>query len=138
MSVVRIFTFLAALGAAMPTLAQAQEWPTKPVHILVGFGAGGGTDVATRILADGLSEALGQQFVVENKPGAGGSIAGGIAAKAPKDGYNLVALSMGHSVSAVMVKNVPYDPVNDFAPVGIFTNSAFVVVVPKNSPATNI
>jgi len=116
----------------------AQDWPTKPVHILVGFGAGGGTDVATRILADGLSEALGQQFTVENRPGAGGTIAGGMAAKAPKDGYTIVSLSMGHSVSAVTVKQVPYVPVADFAPVGIFTNSAFVVVVPKNSPATDI
>ena len=123
-------------AAASPSLAQ--DWPTKPVHILVGFGAGGGTDVATRILADGLSEALGQQFTVENRPGAGGTIAGGIAAKAPKDGYTIVSLSMGHSVSAVTVKQVPYDPVADFAPVGIFTNSAFVVVVPKNSPATDI
>jgi len=123
-------------AAASPSLAQ--DWPTKPVHILVGFGAGGGTDVATRILADGLSEALGQQFTVENRPGAGGTIAGGMAAKAPKDGYTIVSLSMGHSVSAVTVKQVPYDPVADFAPVGIFTNSAFVVVVPKNSPATDI
>ena len=81
---------------------------------------------------------LGQQFIVENRPGAGGTIAGGIAAKAPKDGYSLLAISMGHSVSAVMVKQVPYDAVKDFAPVGIFTNSAFVVVVPKNSPATDI
>ena len=128
-----------ALALSLSSVATAQEWPAaKPVHILIGFGAGGGTDVATRILAEGLSEALGQQFVVENKPGAGGSIAGGIVAKAPKDGYNLAALAMGHSVSAVMVKNVPYDPVNDFAPVGIFTNSAFVIVVPKNSPATDI
>ena len=125
-----------ALTAAVPS--RAQDWPTKPVHILIGFGAGGGTDVATRILADGLSEALGQQFIVENRPGAGGTIAGGIAAKAPKDGYNLLAISMGHSVSAVMVKQVPYDAVKDFEPVGIFTNSAFVVVVPKNSPATDI
>ena len=128
-----------ALVLSLSTAAAAQEWPAaKPVHIMIGFGAGGGTDVATRILADGLSETLGQQFVVENKPGAGGTIAGGIVAKAPKDGYNLAALAMGHSVSAVMVKNVPYDPVNDFAPVGIFTNSAFVIVVPKNSPATDI
>src|SRR5690349_18888364 len=95
------------MTAAVPS-ACAQDWPTKPVHILVGFGAGGGTDVATRILADGLAEALGQQFVVENRPGAGGTIAGGIGAKAPKDGYNLLAISMGHSVSAVMVKQVPY------------------------------
>ncbi|HMF20882.1 MAG TPA: tripartite tricarboxylate transporter substrate binding protein [Pseudolabrys sp.] len=125
------------LIAATPA-ALAEDWPSRPVHILIGFGAGGGTDVATRILADGLSESLGQQFVVENRPGAGGTIAGGMAAKAPKDGYTLLAISMGHSVSAVMVKQVPYDPVEDFAPVGIFTNSAFVVVVPKDSPATDI
>ena len=123
-------------AAASP--ASAQDWPTKPVHILVGFGAGGGTDVATRILADGLSEALGQQFTVENRPGAGSTIAGGIAAKAPKDGYTILSISMGHSVSAVTVKQVPYDPIADFAPVGIFTNSAFVVAVPRNSPVTDI
>ena len=124
------------LTAAAPAAA---EWPAdKPVRVLIGFGAGGGTDVATRIVADGLSENLGAQFVVENRPGAGGTIAGGMAAKAPKDGYTAVAISMGHSVSAVMVKKVPYDPVNDFALVGIFTNSAFVVAVPKNSPATDI
>ena len=116
-----------AIAVVAPS-ARAQDWPTKPVHILIGFGAGGGTDVATRILADGLAEALGQQFIVENRPGAGGTIAGGIAAKAPKDGYSLLAISMGHSVSAVMVKQVPYDAVKDFEPVGIFTNSAFVVV----------
>lgn len=124
------------LTSAVPASA---EWPhDKPVHVIVGFGAGGGTDVATRILADALSEALGQQFVVENRPGAGGAIAGGVVAKAPKDGYTALAISMGHAVSAVMVKQVPYDPVNDFAPVAIFTNSAFVVAVPKNSPATDM
>lgn len=135
------FTAAIAAGlvaASIPLPAFAQDWPTKPVHVLVGFGAGGGTDVATRILADGLSDVLGQQFIVENKPGAGGSIAGGVAAKSPKDGYTILSISMGHSVSAVMVKNVPYDPINDFEPVGIFTNSAFVVVVPKNSPATDM
>lgn len=118
--------------------ASAQDWPNKPVRILIGFGAGGGTDVATRVVADGLSKALGQQFVVENRVGAGGTIAGGAVAKADKDGYTALSISMGHSVSAVMVKNVPYDPVNDFAPIGIFTNSAFVVAVPKNSPATDL
>ena len=114
------------------------DWPNKPVRILVGFGAGGGTDVATRIVAEGLSEELGQQFTVENRPGAGGTIAGGQAARSAKDGYTAIALSMGHSVSAVMVKNVPYDPVKDFAPIGIFTNSAFVVAVGKDSPANDI
>jgi len=133
-----IVASIAVLLTTAASSAFAQDWPSKPVHVLIGFGAGGGTDVATRILADGLSEALGQQFIVENRPGAGGTIAGGMAAKAPNDGYTIAAISMGHSVSAVMVKQVPYDPVNDFAPVGIFTNSAFVVVVPKNFPATDI
>jgi tripartite-type tricarboxylate transporter receptor subunit TctC len=125
-----------ALACAQP--ASAQDWPSKPVRILIGFGAGGGTDVATRIVADGLSEVLGQQFVVENRPGAGGTIAGGVVAKAPKDGYTALAISMGHAVSAVMVKQVPYDPVSDFAPIGIFSNSAFVLAVPKSSPATDL
>jgi tripartite-type tricarboxylate transporter receptor subunit TctC len=127
-----------AAFALHPAAAIAQDWPNKPVKILIGFGAGGGTDVATRIVAEGLSEILGQQFTVENRPGAGGTIAGGMAARAPKDGYTAVALSMGHTVSAVMVKNVPYDPVADFAPIGIFTNSAIVVAVGKNSPATDL
>ena len=127
-----------AAFALHPAAAIAQDWPTKPVKILIGFGAGGGTDVATRIVAEGLSEILGQQFTVENRPGAGGTIAGGMAARAPKDGYTAVALSMGHTVSAVMVKNVPYDPVADFAPIGIFTNSAIVVAVGKNSPVTDL
>jgi tripartite-type tricarboxylate transporter receptor subunit TctC len=139
MPIARGLALIAAVVATTtPAPAAAQEWPSKPVHILVGFGAGGGTDVATRILAEGLSNALGQQFTVENRPGAGGVIAGAAAAKLPKDGYNILAISMGHSVSAVMVKYVPYDPINDFVPVGIFTNSAFVVAVPKNSPATDI
>lgn len=132
------YRWLVAAVLLLPSIGFAQEWPSKPVHILVGFGAGGGTDVATRILAEGLSEALGQQFTVENRPGAGGVIAGAAFVKLPKDGYNILSISMGHAVSAVMVSNVPYDPVNDFVPVGIFTNSAFVVVVPKNSPATDV
>ena len=138
MKMIRALTAAAVLALVPTASAMAQDWPSKPVKILIGFGAGGGTDVATRIVADGLSELLGQQFVVENRPGAGGTIAGGIVAKAPKDGYTALAISMGHAVSAVMVKQVPYDAVNDFAPVGIFTNSAFVVAVPKSSPATDI
>lgn len=134
----RMTKFAVVLAALAVQPALAQDWPTKPVKIMIGFGAGGGTDVATRIVAEGLSELLGQQFIVENRPGAGGTIASGIVARSPADGYTAVALSMGHAVSAVMVKTVPYDPVKDFAPIGIFTNSAFVVAVGKNSPATDI
>jgi tripartite-type tricarboxylate transporter receptor subunit TctC len=129
---------LAVSGLVLGGTASAQDWPTKPIRIVVGFGAGGGTDVATRIVAEPLSQLLGQSITVENRPGAGGSIASDMVARSPKDGYTAVALSMGHSVSAVMVKSVPYDAVKDFAPVGIFTNSAFVLVTAKDFPANDL
>src|SRR5512145_1479160 len=134
----RIGLLVLALSCTQLQMAMAQDWPNRPVRVLVGFGAGGGTDIVTRILADQLSEVLGQQFVVENRPGAGGTIAGGIVAKAPNDGYTALAISTGHSVSAVMVKQVPYDPVKSFTPVGILASSAYVVAVPKSSPATDL
>lgn len=118
--------------------AADDKWPSKPVRILVGFGAGGGTDIVARVVAERLSETLGQQFVVENKPGAGGTLAGGLAAKADADGYTMLAISTGHSVSAVTIKQLPYDPVGSFAPVGILASSAYVVAVPKSSPAMDL
>jgi tripartite-type tricarboxylate transporter receptor subunit TctC len=126
------------LSCAHLSIAAAQDWPNRPVRILVGFGAGGGTDVVARIVADRLSEVFGQQFVVENRPGAGGTIAGGMVAKAANDGYTLLAISTGHSASTVMFKQIPYDPVASFVPVGILASSAYVVAVPKNSPATDL
>jgi tripartite-type tricarboxylate transporter receptor subunit TctC len=140
MAIERALTILASsvCFCTQVLLASAQDWPTRPVRIVIGFGAGGGTDVATRVVADGLSEALGQQFVVENRLGAGGTIAGGMVAKAAADGYTALSVSMAHAVSAVTVKQVPYDPVNDFAPVGVFTNSGFVLAVPKASPASDL
>jgi tripartite-type tricarboxylate transporter receptor subunit TctC len=127
-----------ALFCAQLSAAEAQDWPNKPVRILIGFGAGGGTDIVTRIIAERLSQVLGQQFVVENRPGAGGTIAGGVVANAPNDGYTALAISTGHAVSAVMVKQVPYDPVKSFAPIGLVGQSTYVVMVPKDSPATDI
>jgi tripartite-type tricarboxylate transporter receptor subunit TctC len=129
---------VAALACTQLSAAGAQEWPTKPVRIVVGFGAGGGTDIVARVAADRLSAALGQQFVVENKPGAGGTIAGGLVAKADADGYTALAISTGHAVSAVTVKQVPYDAVKSFEPIGVVASSAYVVAVPKSSPATDL
>ena len=129
----------AALAALYAAPAIAQQWPTaRPIHIMVGFGAGGGTDVATRIVADPLGKALGQSIVVENKPGAGGTIAGDIVAKGPKDGYNALMISTGHTVSAIMIKSQAYDAVKDFAPVGIIANSAIAIVVQKDFPASDL
>jgi tripartite-type tricarboxylate transporter receptor subunit TctC len=135
---VAVLAVLCGAFAFAQFTAADDKWPGKPVRILVGFGAGGGTDIVARILAERLSETLGQQFVVENKPGAGGTIAGGLAAKADADGYTALAISTGHSVSAVTVKQLPYDPVGGFSPVGVLASSAYVVAVPKSSPATDL
>ena len=86
----------------------AEDWPSKPIRMMVGFGAGGGTDVATRIVAEPLGDALGQRVVVENKPGAGGTIAGDLVAKGTKDGYNALMISTGHTVAAAMINTKSY------------------------------
>ena len=132
----------AVLAATMLVLSvsqsSAQEWPTQPVKMMVGFGAGGGTDLVSRVIADGLGKVLGQSFVVENKPGAGGSIASDMVAHGPKDGYTMLMLSPGHTVSAAVMKSVPYDPVKDFAAVGLVANSAVVIVARKDFPAKGL
>jgi tripartite-type tricarboxylate transporter receptor subunit TctC len=136
-AVAAIAVLCGAYGLAQAAAAD-DKWPSKPVRIFVGFGAGGGTDFVARVVAERLSETLGQPFVVENKPGAGGTIAGGFVAKADSDGYTALAIATGHSVSAVTLKQLPYDPVASFVPVGILASSAYVVVVPKSSPATDL
>ncbi len=129
---------VAVAAATYAAPAAAEDWPSKPIRVMVGFGAGGGTDVATRIVAEPLGEVLGQRIIVENKPGAGGTIAGDLVAKGTKDGYNALMISTGHTVSAAMIKSQNYDAVKDFAPVGIFANSAVAVVVPKDFPASDL
>lgn len=132
----------AALAAGLLTISglpAAAEWPNdKPIRVLVGFGPGGGTDIVTRIIAPPLSELLHQTVVVENKPGAGGSIASAEAANADKDGYTASMISTGHTVSAVMLKSIHYDAVKDFAPVALVADSAFVIVARKDFPANDI
>ncbi len=110
----RLFAiFLLALASA----AQAQPWPTRPIKMVVPFPAGGPTDVLTRVLSDKLATALGQPVVVENKPGAGGTIGADFVAKSAPDGYTLVmATGSTHSVGPYLGK-VPYDPQKDFAPI---------------------
>ena len=136
--VARVASVLAALvvGAASSLSASAQDgpkdWPTKPVRILVGFGPGGGTDIVARILAQPLSELLGQPVVVENKPGAAGTTATDVLAKSAKDGYTAALLSGGHSVAAVMYKSLPYDSVKDIEAVSMVATAAFAVAANKD------
>lgn len=135
----RIAMAAAVAATLMGAVPAAAEWPNdKPIRVLVGFGPGGGTDIVTRIIAPPLSELLHQTVVVENKPGAGGSIASAEAAKADKDGYTASMISAGHTVSAVMIKSVRYDAVKDFAPVALAGQGAFVFVARKDFPANDI
>ena len=106
---------MALLGAAIN--ASAQSYPTKPVHVIVGFGPGGVADLTCRVVAQKLSARLGQQVLIENRPSAGGIVAADAVAKAAPDGYTLLLLSNGNAVSASLFKSLPYDTVADFAPV---------------------
>ena len=124
------------LSVAAP--AQA-EWPNdRPIRVLVGFGPGGGTDIVSRIIAQPLSELLHQSVVVENKMGAGGTIAAEAVARADKDGYTALMTSPAHTVSAAMLKSIRYDSVKDFAPVSWVADSCFVFVARKDFPANDI
>lgn len=135
----RIAMAAAVAATLMGAVPAAAEWPNdKPIRVLVGFGPGGGTDIVTRIIAPPLSELLHQTVVVENKPGAGGSIASAEAAKADKDGYTASMISAGHTVSAVMIKSVRYDAAKDFAPVALVGQGAFAFVARKDFPANDI
>ncbi len=121
-------SFRALLLAALACQAHAQEWPQRPLRMLVGFGAGGGTDILARILAPAMGEALGQPVVVENRQGAGGSIAANAVAKAAPDGYTSFMLNNGHAVSAVMLPSLPYDAVADFQPVSMVATMPLVIL----------
>jgi tripartite-type tricarboxylate transporter receptor subunit TctC len=116
----------------------AQEWPQRPIRILVGFGPGGGTDLAARTLAQPLSELLGQPVVVENKPGAGGTTAGELVAKSAKDGYTALMMSNAHAVSAALYKTVPYDAVNDFQMVSLVGTAGLVLVTRPDFPPSDV
>ena len=99
------------IAAVAPHDAQAQQkYPAKPIRLIVSFSAGGTPDTLARLLSPRVSEALGQPIVIENRPGAGGTLATNIAAKAPADGYTLLAVSPGFAITAAMQPNLPYDP----------------------------
>jgi tripartite-type tricarboxylate transporter receptor subunit TctC len=137
MRIARAFTFAAALAMACGG-ALAQAWPARPVHLIVPFAPGGFTDVVARILGQKLSVAFGQQFIVENKPGAGSSIGTDFVAKATPDGYTLVMVSSTHVISPWIYKSLPYDPIKSFTVVSKLVDSAYVLLVNPKVPAKNV
>ncbi|HEY5897147.1 MAG TPA: tripartite tricarboxylate transporter substrate binding protein [Burkholderiales bacterium] len=128
-----LFVALAATGGAM-----AQGYPAKPVRFIVGFTPGGGVDINARLLAAKMTELLGQQFIVENKPGAGTNIANEYVAKAPADGYTLLFTSPAVAINVSLYRQPPYDTVRDFAGVSVFSESTNILVVPASFPARSV
>ncbi len=127
---------MSLLTSALPS--QAQTYPSRPVRLIVPFSAGGAADVPGRILTARLTEALGQQIVVENRPGAGSTIGAEAGAKAPPDGHTLFMISNTHFVSAALYKKLAYDPLNDYAPLTQITSAPNVLVVHPSLPAKSI
>ncbi|MGV0984168.1 MAG: Bug family tripartite tricarboxylate transporter substrate binding protein [Limnohabitans sp.] len=124
-----------ALGTLPMTSTWAQTvFPSKPLKIVVPFGAGGVADLTARAVAQKLSESLGQAVVIDNRPSAGGIVAGEIVAKAEPDGHTLLLMSNGTAVSASLFKALPFNPRTDFAPVSLLGLFDMAVVVPENSP----
>ncbi len=119
--------------------AHAQTWPSRPVKLIVPFPPGGGTDLASRSVAGKLAEALGQPVVVENRPGAGGTIGMDAVAKSAPDGYTIgTATSSTHPASVALQKGVPYDPVASFAPITEIASTSFVLLGSASLPASNL
>jgi len=137
---------LISLGAAlclaagfMATGAHAQSYPTKPIRLIVPFPAGGATDLFARSLSQKLGERLGQSVVVDNKPGAGGTLGSDLAAKAPADGYTLLlSTTSTHSIGPNLNPKIPYDAMRDFTPISQVGNAPSIMLVPNNSPAKTV
>jgi tripartite-type tricarboxylate transporter receptor subunit TctC len=126
------------LSCSCMTVAIAQTYPAKPVRVLVGFAAGGGTDTAARMVAQKLSESFGQPVVVENRAGSGGIIATDLVAKAPPDGYTLLMMAAADSIQPAMRIKMPYELPKDFSPISLVVTGAFVLVIHPSVPAKNV
>ncbi len=114
------------------------DYPNRPIRLIVGFTAGGGTDTYARIVAPKLSERLSQQILVDNRPGAGGSIATNLVAKAPPDGYMLLFISPSHAINPSLQKSLPFDPVADFEPITTVAAGTVVLVVHPSLPVSSV
>jgi len=127
---------LVALALSLVSMAAtAQPWPSKPIRLIVPFGAGSTSDIIARTIGASLSKDVGQQVVVENKPGAGGTIGAAEAARAPADGHTLVLGTVAsHGTGVIMMQNVTYDPVKDFAPITLIANAPSMIVVHPSVP----
>ena len=125
-------------GLILANFAQARDWPQKPVKIIVPFAAGGNTDTIARIIGQELSEKFGQQFIVENRAGAAGSIAADAVAHAPGDGYTLLMGSPSQMTILPLTTKTPYDPITDFAPISVIGTNPSVLSIHAGIPANTL
>ena len=135
---IRVSVAAIAIILACIDSAAAQDWPTRPIRLVVGASAGGGTDISARLIAQPLAEILGQAVVVENRAGGAGATAAEAVAKSPKDGYTAYMMSNAHAISAVMYKSLRYDPVNDFQMVSMVATAGLVLVAAPAFPASDL
>jgi tripartite-type tricarboxylate transporter receptor subunit TctC len=134
-----LHTLLLGVALLTGTLAHAQQYPAKPIRLVVPFPAGGATDIFARAVSQKLGEKLGTTVIVDNKPGAGGTIGSDLAAKAPADGYTLLlSTTSTHSIAPSFGARLPYDAVADFTPIAHVGNAPSIMLVPNTSPAKTV
>jgi tripartite-type tricarboxylate transporter receptor subunit TctC len=134
-----LFALTALLGdAPSPATAQEPGYPTRPVRIIVAFPVGGLLDTVSRIVGDKLTVVLGQQFIIESRPGAGGTLATAAVARAEPDGYTLMMINDNHAVNPSVFKSIPYDSVKDFAPIGFVGSAPMALSANARLPARTV
>jgi tripartite-type tricarboxylate transporter receptor subunit TctC len=129
---------LCIVGLALTTAVYAQSYPVKPVRMIIPFAPGGNTDIIGRVFTPKLGEILGQQVIIDNRGGAGGTIGTDAAARAAPDGYTLLMVSAGHTINPAMIRKLNYDSVKDFAPIGIIADVPTAFVIHPSLPAKNV
>ena len=122
------------VNAQPPPANSADNYPVKPVRVIVGLAPGGGTDIFARMFAQKLSGNLGRSFVVENRPGAGGTLAYAAVARSPADGYTLLAVASGYAITPAFFATLAYDPIGDFAPISLVTEAPILLMVHPSLP----
>src|SRR5215469_6391937 len=137
-SFARCLLAIAGVAALTVTSAEAQNYPTRPIRLIIGYGAGGVADITARLVAQKMSEALGQQILIDNRPGAGQVAAGEAVAKAAPDGYTLLSLNNGNAISAALFKKLPFDTVNDFEPIAPFGFFGIFILINNKAPYTSV
>lgn len=126
------------LAAGLAAPAPAQDWPQRPIRIVVSFGAGGGADIIGRILAQSMQDKLGQPVVIENRPGAAGTLGNEVVARAEKDGYTLGVMTAGQIIAATMNKSLRYDTLTAFEPVSQVATASLMIVTRPDFPANSV